>query len=552
MELFSNAGQRREVMKEKKADTNSPDPGSIDATAGGPRRPSLFRNYISYFGLAIVGASIISFVLLILIEFTSPTENPYTGLITFIAVPTIVMVGLFISVVGLLWERHRRRKLTDEEIARYPVIDLNNPQRRRSLIILLAVGFVFLFASAFVSYRAFEYTESVAFCGQTCHTVMNPEFTSYLAGAHARVRCVDCHVGSGAGWYVKSKLSGAYQLYSVTFHKYSRPIGSPVHNLRPAPDTCEQCHWPEKFFGAQLKVFNRYGYDELNTRRERRMLINVGGGSPKAGQVTGIHWHMNIANEVTYIATDDRRQVIPWVSIKDRDGNITEYNSRQKPLPQDQIETASRRKMDCVDCHNRPAHVYQPPDVAVDESFVSGRMDPSIPFLKRNAVDLLSGSYETTDEAVNAIDGGLNQYYQQNYPNLYISNRDAITTAVSEVQRIYRTYFFPEMKTDWQTHPNNIGHLQTEGCFRCHDGQHFSNTGKVITNDCNVCHTTIFDSGLPAESNVTAQAFKHPVDLGALSEQKCDTCHRGNKPFQHPINLGDISRFQCAVCHARK
>jgi hypothetical protein len=158
--------------------------------------------------------------------------------------------------------------MTEEQIAAFPIIDLNNPKRRRALIVFMGVGFVFLFASAFVSYRAFEYTESVTFCGQTCHTVMKPEFTAYLAGAHARVRCVDCHVGGGAGWYVRSKLSGAYQLYSVTFHKYSRPIGSPVHNLRPAPETCEQCHWPEKFFGAQMKVFNRYGYDEKNTKRE--------------------------------------------------------------------------------------------------------------------------------------------------------------------------------------------------------------------------------------------------------------------------------------------
>ena len=163
-----------------------------------------------------------------------------------------------------------------------------------------------------------------------------------MAGSHARVRCVDCHVGGGAGWYVRSKLSGAYQLYSVTFHKYSRPIGSPVHNLRPAPETCEQCHWPEKFFGSQMKVFNRYGYDEHNTLRERRMLINVGGGSPKAGQVTGIHWHMNIANEITYIATDERRQVIPWVRIKDKDGNVTEYHNKFKPLAPDQIETAGQ------------------------------------------------------------------------------------------------------------------------------------------------------------------------------------------------------------------
>jgi hypothetical protein len=381
---------------------------------------------------------------------------------------------------------------------------------------------------------------------------MKPEFTAYLAGAHARVRCVDCHVGGGAGWYVRSKLSGAYQLYSVTFHKYSRPIGSPVHNLRPAPETCEQCHWPEKFFGAQMKVFNRYGYDEKNTKRERRMLINVGGGSPKAGQVTGIHWHMNIANEVTYIATDERRQQIPWVRIKDRDGNVTEYFNRFKPLGPEQIAAAEKRKMDCVDCHNRPAHVYQPPDVAVDESFVAGRMDSSLPYLKRQAVEVLSGTYETTEQALKAIDEGLDQFYQTKYRDIYVQKQEAIKTAIAEVQRIYQTYFFPEMKTDWQTHPNNIGHLYSSGCFRCHDGQHVSTSGKIISNDCTVCHTTIYDSAGPPEKNVSMGSFKHPVDLGSLADRRCDFCHRANKPFQHPINLGDISMFQCAECHKKK
>lgn len=539
-------------MTDKKVEKEVLYAGSIHETAGGTPRPSLFRNYISYFGLAILSASVTSFVLLLLIEFTTPSENPYTGLITFIAIPTVVLVGIFITIVGLFWERHRRLKMTEAQILAFPVIDLNNPSRRRSLIVFMAVGFIFLFASAFVSYRAFEYTESVTFCGQTCHVPMKPEFTSYLAGAHARVRCVDCHVGGGAGWYVRSKLSGAYQLYSVTFNKYSRPIGSPVHNLRPAPETCEQCHWPEKFFGAQMKVFSRYGYDENNTLRERRMLINVGGGSPKAGQVTGIHWHMNIANEIEYITTDERRQIIPWVRIKDKDGNVTEYNNKFRPFPKDQIESAEKRKMDCVDCHNRPAHIYQPPDVAVDESFVAGRMDPTLPYLKREAVQLLSGKYETTEQALQAIDLGLNDFYQARYSDVYLQRSDSIRAAVAEVQRIYQTFFFPEMKTDWQTHPNNIGHLQTAGCFRCHDGQHFSDSGKMIRNDCNICHTTIFDSGGPAEKNLISGPFKHPVDLGSLSELKCDYCHRADKPFTHPINLGDISMFQCVACHQRK
>lgn len=523
------------------------------AMVNGPIKvPSLFQNYVSLGGMSVVLASLTSIVLLVLIQLTNVDTTPYMGILTYILLPAGLTFGIFIIFAGALIERWCRRKLSPEEIAAYPILDLSGPRRRRKFLLFIFFTVLFLFITAFGSYEAFEYTESVEFCGQRCHEVMKPEFTAYLAGAHARVRCVDCHVGSGADWYVKSKLSGAYQLYSVTFNKYSRPITTPVHNLRPAPETCEQCHWPEKFFGAQMKVFNRYGNDEKNTLHQRRMLINVGGGSPTSGQVTGIHWHMNIGNEVTYIATDDHRQQIPWVRIKDRNGNVTEYYDPRNKLSPDQIASGNKRRMDCMDCHNRPAHVYQPPDVAVDQSFTAGKLDVSLPYLKRQGVAVLSGTYDTTDQALTAIDAGINQFYRDNYPEIYAQKRDAVNAAVVELQRIFQTYFFPEMKTDWQTHPNNIGHLNSAGCFRCHDGQHVSDTGKVITNDCTICHTTIFDGTAPPEQNIKLGAFKHPVDLGALSDRRCDSCHVPNKPFKHPINLGDISQFQCVVCHPRK
>ncbi len=514
--------------------------------------PSLFRNYISFVGAAIAIASLACVILLFFIEITATNENPYVGILTYIISPSIMMFGLFVVILGLILERRRRRRAAPSETLAYPKLDLNDPRARRAFLTFLVVTFVFVSASAFGSYRAFEYTESVSFCGETCHTVMKPEFMAYQAGAHARVRCVDCHVGSGAGWYARSKLSGAYQLYSVTFNKYSRPISTPVHNLRPAPDTCEQCHWPEKFFGAQMKVFNHYAYDEKNSLRQRRMLINVGGGSPTTGAVTGIHWHMNIANEITYISTDDHRQVIPWVQIKDRQGNVTQYYDRTRPLSAEQIASGNKRKMDCVDCHNRPAHVYMPPDTAVDQGFVSGRLDPSLPYLKRKAVEVLSGSYDTTPQALSSIDSSLNEFYKTNYQEVYSQKQPAIKAAVAETQRIFQTYFFPEMKTNWQTHPNNIGHLNFSGCFRCHDGEHVSDSGKVITNNCNVCHTMIYDSAGPPERNAKTGPFQHPVDLGGLAEHKCEYCHKANEPFKHPLNLGDISMFQCVECHPRK
>ena len=514
--------------------------------------PSHFRNYISIAGTTVVVTSLACIVLLFLIEITGSTSKPYLGIFTYIIFPTVLVFGLFVVVVGALIERRRRRKLPASEIAAYPILDLNNPKRRRAFFAFLGVSFIFLFASAFGSYRAYEFTETVAFCGQTCHSVMNPEFVAYQASPHARVGCVECHVGPGAGWYVRSKLSGAYQLYSVTFKKYSRPIGTPVHNLRPAQETCEHCHWPEKFFGAQMKIFNRYAYDEQNTRSQTRMLINVGGGSPVTGQVAGIHWHMNISNEVTYASADDQRQVIPWVRIKDTKGNVTEYTLNNASFSPDQMAAMPQRKMDCVDCHNRPSHVYQPPDAAVNASLVAERMDATLPFLKRQAVEVLTKPYASTDEALKAISDGLNAFYQKNYPDVYSQKGVAVKGAVAEVQRIFQTFIFPEMKVDWKTHPNNIGHYYFQGCFRCHDNQHVSNTGKVIKNDCNICHTVLDQMNKGVSVPVKDGAFTHPVELGVLSGNNCTHCHTGSSAFKHPLNLGDIGEFKCIECHNTK
>lgn len=514
--------------------------------------PSHFRNYVSIAGFAVVFTSLACIVLLFLIEITASTSKPYLGILTYMIFPGVLVFGLFIVVVGLLLERRRRRKLSPSEIAAFPVLDLNNPKRRRAFFAFLTVCFLFLFISAFGSYRAYEFTETVAFCGQTCHSVMNPEFTAYQASPHARVGCVECHVGPGAGWYVRSKLSGAYQLYSVTFKKYQRPIGTPVHNLRPAQETCEHCHWPEKFFGAQMKVFNRYAYDEQNTRSQTRMLINVGGGSPVTGQVAGIHWHMNISNQVTYASADEQRQVIPWVRIKNRDGKVTEYTLDGQSFTPEQIAAAPKRDMDCVDCHNRPSHIYVPPDQAVNDSFVAGRMDASLPYLKRQAVEVLSRPYTTTDEALKSISGSLNEFYQKNYPDIYSQKGDAVKGAIIEIQRVFQTYIFPEMKVDWSTHPNNIGHYYFQGCFRCHDGRHVSNTGAVIKKDCNICHTVLDQTNNGITVPGKDGSFTHPVELGTQATLNCAQCHKGNRGFQHPLNLGDTSQFKCVDCHAGK
>ena len=510
---------------------------------------SLLRNYISFVGFALIAASLTSIALLILIELSAGDDNPYTVLITFILLPGVLLFGIFLVILGAFIERRRRRRSPETHIPAYPILNLNDPSQRRKFLVFICLAFVFLFISAFGSYRAFEYTESVPFCGQQCHTVMKPEFVAYNASPHARVRCVECHVGGGAEWYVRSKINGMHQLYAVTFRTYQKPIQTPLHNMRPADETCAKCHWPEKFHGEQLKVFNHYGYDENNSLNQTRLLIKTGGGTPNVGEVGGIHWHMNVSNEITYIATDEKRQDIPWVRMKDKTGAVVEYLAKGVSMSQQQIEQSSKRKMDCIDCHNRPTHIYLSPNEALDQSFAAGRLDTSLPFLKAKAVEVLGGTYNTNEEAVAAIASGLDAYYRTAHADVYSAKRESINGAVAEVQQIYQTYFFPEMKTNWSSHINNIGHYNAQGCFRCHDGQHFSREGKVIRNDCNICHTTVDQSFGGKTFQAAGGAFQHPVNLGDKNTWQCAACHKGDRPFKHPLNLGDISQFQCSECH---
>ena len=506
------------------------DPRNDEVSPPSEPTPGLLRNLVSLVGIAIAIVAAANIAFLVFIDFMSAHPSPYLGIFAYMLMPAVMVIGLLMIPLGMLIERHRRRKSAPSVIPKFPRIDLNNPKQRKMIAAVVAFTVLFVVVSAAGSYRAYEFTDSVQFCGQLCHTVMNPEFTAYQQSPHARVACVDCHVGAGATWYVKSKLSGAYQVYAATFNKFPRPIPTPVENLRPAQETCEQCHWPKKFWGAQLKVFNHYANDEQNTPRQIRMLIKTGGGDASTGQPSGIHWHMNISNEITYIATDKQRQTIPWVQAKNTDtGKITVYAVKDTALSQDQIAKSNHRRMDCVDCHNRPTHIYVPPDRSVDNAIAAGKIDPSLPFVKQQTVTLLTATYDTTEQAKNAIGQALQKFYQEKYPDVWNNRHAAVVAAVAETQRIYETTIFPEMKVDWRVHPNNIGHFYSQGCFRCHDGNHVSSDGKVISKDCESCHTMIAEAagGTEIAGSVKGAAFKHPVDLGDMTAVNCSDCHTG-------------------------
>lgn len=489
-----------------------------------PKAPSLIHNWLSLLGLIVAAGSFFAVLCLLAIDFFAQFSNPYMGILTYFVAPFFLITGLILVVAGIIMERRRLVQRGRVALTLFPIIDLNRPRHRKLLGSLGGFAVVFLLLTAIGSYRSYHFTESTQFCGQTCHAVMRPEFTAYQNSPHARVTCTECHIGSGATWFVRSKLSGSYQVYATLFDKYPRPIPTPVKNLRPAQETCEQCHWPQKFYGAVEKVSTHFKYDEKNSPWTVELLLKVGGGDPTHGPVGGIHWHMNVANTVEYIAADEARQKIAWIRFTDSKGNTAVYEAKENKLKPAQLAGASVRRMDCIDCHNRPTHILRSPDEAVDSAMALGRIDPALPSIKKNAVDALAADYRTTAEALENITDLLTKKYASASPA-------TVQRAIAELQKIYQANFFPEMKSRWEVYPNNIGHYEWSGCFRCHDGQHASADGNIISDNCNSCHTIIAQGAGTDLKTLSAQGFEfqHPSEeLGdAWKGQKCSDCHNG-------------------------
>src|ERR1041385_7621831 len=352
-------------------------------------RPSLLRNWLSLTGLVIVIGSVFSIVLLFMLDTMAHFSNPYIGILTYFIAPAFFFFGVFLTIIGAWRERKKLGQAAGGLIPK-TVVDLSRPRDRKMMTVFVAGSVLFLLLAAVGSYHTYHFTESVTFCGQACHTVMKPELVTYQHGSHARVACVECHIGPGAEWFVKAKISGTYQLYAVAFDKYPKPIPTPIKNLRPAQETCERCHWPKKFVGNLDKTYNYFLADQTNTPFTVRLVMKVGGGDPTHGPVGGIHWHMNVGNKVEYLATDPARQKIPWVRITDSQGVVTEYKTRNFT---NAVDVASVRTVDCMDCHNRPAHTYQSPNDAVNLAISLGRIDRGMPWVKSNAVFALTKKY---------------------------------------------------------------------------------------------------------------------------------------------------------------
>jgi len=441
--------------------------------------PSITRNPISLIGAAISTAMAIVFLALLALETGGQLQNPYLGLLLFVAVPVVFVFGLVLIPIGA-WRQHRR-VASGRAAAEWPVVDLRLPRTRSVVFGVALLTCVNILIVSLAAFGTVHHMESAEFCGTTCHTTMEPEWKAHAVSPHAEVACVACHVGPGAGALVESKIAGTRQLWQLVSNNVPTPVPAPVRTMRPARETCQTCHWAEKNHGDKMRTIREYADDEKSTESTTVLQLHVGGGRSNLAAGSGIHWHMNIDNKIEFISTDAERQVIPWVKFTDHAGRVKEFAI--DGVTPAQLEQGQRRSMDCMDCHNRPAHTFEPnAERAVDTAIANGYLPRTLPFARREAVAALKDEYPSSEAAQGGIEARLRKVYASQ------SSDPALLRTITTVQQLYGSNVFPAMKVKWGTYPNNIGHVFFNGCFRCHDDNHKSSDGSVIKQDCETCH----------------------------------------------------------------
>ena len=395
-------------------------------------------------GAVLATVSAVLFLAVFVADLFGWHTNPYLGVVFFLLLPVTFLLGLVLVAIG---------KWPD----RWPSVDLNDPAQRATMILVFVLTIANVVIVSLAAYRGVEYMDSVAFCGQVCHTVMRPEFVGHQTGPHANVRCVDCHVAPGASGFVAAKTAGTRRLLAELRGNYPTPIIPAPRQLPTARETCEQCHSPQAAHGDRIRNVVEYADNEKNAASTTKLTMHVG----------VIHRHL--ASDIDFIATDRERQTIPYVRITGRDGRVREFVTPGTRA--EQITKGERRRMDCTDCHNRPSHVVAPtPERAVNEAMARGGIPLTLPFIHRESVKAL--------KAANAA--SLRDFYRSPGPD--------VDRAVAAVQQIADENVFPAMKVTFGSYPNNIGHIDSPGCFRCHDGEHTSKDGAKIAQDCETCH----------------------------------------------------------------
>jgi hypothetical protein len=455
------------------------------------RRPILVlltSHWLSMVGVSLVTLAGISWLLVLPANIRGNVSNPYLGLLLFMAIPAVFFLGLVLIPIGIALARRR------------VAADLADPVNRRAAWRRVAVFFGVMTVTnviigSQITYRAVSDMESVQFCGQSCH-VMKPEYTAHLLGAHTEVGCASCHVAPGASGWLQSKMAGTRQMMEVTFNTFPRPIPSAMESnkLVPSKETCEECHSREKSIGPLLRVIDNFQNDEANTHTETVLMMLV--GSERIGGIHGSHLGPGV--HIRYATSDKNRQTIPWVEYRNTVSGVTRAYLAGNATPES-IRSLPTFEMQCVDCHNRAAHSFQLPGRAVDGAMARGEIPAELPFVKKTTLSLLQAGYSSDNDAAQKIPAGLAAFYQSKYPAIASQNAAGIQAAGKAALSIYQHNVFPDLKVAWGTYPNNLGHTDAIGCFRCHDEGHATADKRTITQDCGTCHDALaVDEASPA------------------------------------------------------
>ncbi len=440
-------------------------------------------------GVVLVTSSIVTFVFIELLHLLRIFTNAYAGLISYLLLPILFIIGLILIPWG--WTRYRKstgktnRELLTEHFEKGSVrADIMGSRVMWIIAGLTLTNIIFL---SFAAFRTLHFMDQSEFCGTACHEVMGPEWITYNQSPHARVPCVDCHVGEGFKPLLDAKLNGAWQMVSAAFDLYDRPIPTPVHNLRPARETCEKCHWPDKFYGNRMKSIIHYAGDETVTPLYTTLLLKIDSG--QKGHEAGIHWHIARENEVRYASVNDNRREILWVEARQSDGSFRRFTNRK--LADHDSEQEQVRVMDCVDCHNRATHIYEDPSFALDQRLRDGLIMADLPFIKREALRAIKSSYADKDLGLQEIDRHIRHYYAKNYSQLAAERGDGISAAIAAIQAVYHRNIHPTMEITWGSYPNHIGHQNDQGCYRCHNQYLQDAEGVNIAANCTLCHSIL-------------------------------------------------------------
>jgi nitrate/TMAO reductase-like tetraheme cytochrome c subunit len=445
---------------------------------------NLSNNWITLAGVILITTAGIFWLFLLPTFLRGHVENPYLGILLFMVLPAGFFTALVLMPLGI-WLRLRRMRREGHVREELPPIDLRNVAVRRLLMLLVLTTFANAVIGGQMSYRAVTYMESVTFCGLACHTVMQPEYTAYQDSPHARVKCVECHIGEGASWFVKSKLDGVRQVVAVVLDSYQRPIPTPIETLRPARETCEECHWPQKFGADRVRILTHFETDEANSASKTVLLMRIAHGATGPG----IHGaHLDPGVEIWYRHADEKRQEIPWVEMRKNGKTVATYLAEGATA--EEVEKLPMRLMDCLDCHTRPSHAFQLPGPALDQALARGEIPADLPYIKKVGLEALEKQYSSHGEAEEKIVAAVREFYSEKYPHVSATRAAEIGKAGAAIAAIYNRNNFPSMKVTWGTYPDHIGHEHFPGCFRCHDWRTGSN-GNAISQDCSTCHQVL-------------------------------------------------------------